>query len=178
VTHSSRHLPGVAASLSVLLAAAVLACGCGGEGPTPSPAPSRAPSAAPSVHLTPVPGGATPSPLEPSGAPTQTDTAWGRIWDDVPDSFPHPSFAIRTDIGEAVSAAFSVGSSSEEAANVMQAGLAAAGYTTDRSGALEDGSIVLDSTGAAAGCQVQTKLTPLSGTTLMTVMFGASCPFE
>ena len=52
------------------------------------------------------------------------------------------------------------------------------GYRTDQSGPLEDGSFVLDSTGAAAGCRVQTTLTPQSGTTLVTILFGAACPFE
>ena len=53
-----------------------------------------------------------------------------------------------------------------------------AGYTTDQSGPLEDGSFVLDSTGASAGCKVQTTLAPQARSTLMTVLFGAACPFE
>jgi hypothetical protein len=60
----------------------------------------------------------------------------------------------------------------------MKAALDAAGYRTDQSGPLEDGTFVLDSTGTSSGCRVQTTLTPLSGTTLMTVMYGAGCPFE
>jgi hypothetical protein len=61
---------------------------------------------------------------------------------------------------------------------LVKVGLDLAGYSTDQSGPLEDGSFVLDSTGTASGCRAQTTLTPLSGTTLMTVLFGADCPFE
>jgi hypothetical protein len=134
----------------------------------------------PSAELTPVPGGATASPPgEPSGTPTQTDTAWGRIWDAVPDSFPRPASSTPADsIAGPVSAAFSVGAGPEEATAAVKAGLDTAGYTTDQSGPLEDGSFVLDSTGTSSGCKAQTTLTPLSGTTLMTVLYGAACPFE
>jgi hypothetical protein len=52
------------------------------------------------------------------------------------------------------------------------------GYSTDQSGPLEDGSVVLDSTGTWEGCRVQTTVTPQSGTTLMTILYGADCPFE
>jgi hypothetical protein len=134
----------------------------------------------PTAELTPVPGGETASPSGgPSGTPTQTDTAWGRIWDAVPDSFPRPGSSIPADsIGGPVSAAFSVGSGAAEATALVKVGLDLAGYSTDQSGPLEDGSFVLDSTGTSSGCRVQTTLTPLSGTTLMTVLFGADCPFE
>jgi hypothetical protein len=162
---------------AALLAAILVAAACGTSGPTSSTAATPATSPSLAAELTPVPGGPTSAPVEPSGTPTQTDTDWGRIWDAVPDSFPRPGTSIPADVGGPVSAAFSVGSGPEEAVMTMQAGLDGAGYSTDRAGHLEDGSIVLDSTGVA-GCQVQTKLTPLSGTTLMTVMFGASCPFE
>ena len=56
--------------------------------------------------------------------------------------------------------------------------LDSAGYATDQSGPLEDGSFVLDSTGAPADCRVQTTLAPQASSTLMTVLFGAACPFE
>jgi hypothetical protein len=60
----------------------------------------------------------------------------------------------------------------------MKAGLDGAGYSTDQSGPLEDGSIVLDSTGGSSACHVQTTIMPLSGTTLLTILYGAGCPFE
>jgi hypothetical protein len=45
------------------------------------------------------------------------------------------------------------------------------------SGPLEDGSRVIDSVGDD-GCRVETVISPLSGTTHVTVRFGAACPFE
>jgi hypothetical protein len=180
----------VSSLVGPVLLAALFVAACGTSVGTPSlVAVSSRPSAAPSVavatspptaELTPVPGGATASPPgEPLGTPTQTNTAWGRIWDALPNSFPRPATSIPADsIAGPVSAAFSVGAGPQEATAAVKAGLDAAGYTTDQSGPLEDGSFVLDSTGTWSGCKAQTTLTPLSGTTLMTVMYGADCPFE
>jgi hypothetical protein len=187
VTRSIRRGSLLGALLTVVLFAA--ACGSSNTTPTsaassapPSVAPSPAPvvTSPPPAELTPVPGGETASPPgEPGSTPTQTDTAWGRIWDAVPDSFPRPAGSTPADsIAGPVSAAFSVGAGAQEATSAVKAGLDAAGYTTDQSGPLEDGSFVLDSTGTRSGCLVQTTLAPQSGTTLMTVMYGAGCPFE
>ena len=97
----------------------------------------------------------------------------------MPDSFPRPAASTPADsITGPVSAAFSVGAGAAAVTATMKAALDAAGYSTDQSGPLEDGSFVLDSAGPSSGCLVQTTLTPLSGTTLMTVMYGAGCPFE
>jgi hypothetical protein len=52
-----------------------------------------------------------------------------------------------------------------------------ASYSTEAlSGPLEDGSFVLDSTGPAPGCRVQVSIAPLGGLTIVTVLYGASCP--
>jgi hypothetical protein len=139
---------------------------------------SAAGSSPASADLTPVPGGGGAS-AAPGGTPTQTDTAWGRIWDAVPASFPRPESAHPADsISGPVSAAFSVGAGPAAVVATMKAGLDVDVYATDVSGPLEDGGYVLDSIGSTAGCRVQTTITPLSGTTLMTVLFGAGCPFE
>jgi hypothetical protein len=45
-------------------------------------------------------------------------------------------------------------------------------------GPLEDGSYVIDSTGDPEGCQVQTRLAPHGEATLVSVLFGAACPFR
>jgi hypothetical protein len=131
--------------------------------------------------LTPVPGGSTAA--SPSGsieAPTQTDTAWGRIWDGLPPSFPLPQGAVPTETGEGpFSASFAVGASGEQSAGLVQRGLQGAGYGIKAvSGPSEDGSFVIEAVGPAPACEVQVRLTPLSGTTHMAVMFGAGCPFE
>ena len=135
---------------------------------------SMAPGAA---SLTPVPNGASPGLPGSGGVPTQTETAWGRIWDRVPDSFPLPQGAIATDTGEgAVSGSFAIGASADQAADFMQARLQAAGYSFESlEGPAEDGGMTLNAV-AAAGCGLQIRLTPLSGTTQMTVMYGAACP--
>jgi hypothetical protein len=43
---------------------------------------------------------------------------------------------------------------------------------------LEDGSVVIDAIGRPQGCAVQVTLTPLSGTTAGTILFGAACAFD
>jgi cytoskeletal protein RodZ len=195
VTPSTSPLPRVATRLATLLAATLLAAACGNSGPTASPSPASAapsprssqaasPSAVPSApanaDLTPVPGGTTAPPVEPSGTPTQTDTAWGRIWDAVPSSFPRLEASLPADsISGPVSAAFVVGAGLADVTATMKRLLdGEGGYRTDQSGPLEDGSFVLDSTGPWEGCRVQTTVTPQSGTTLMTILYGADCPFE
>ena len=193
MTPSTSGLPRVATRLAALLAATLLAAACRSPGPTastsptsaaPSPrssqaaSPSAVPSAPANAELTPVPGGTTA--VEPSGTPTQTDTAWGRIWDAVPVSFPRLEASLPADsVSGPVSAAFVVGAGPADVTATMKRLLdGEGGYTTDQSGPLEDGSFVLDSTGPWEGCRVQTTVTPQSGTTLMTILYGAGCPFE
>jgi hypothetical protein len=158
---------------------ALIFAGCGATGPTPaSNRPGATADASP--VLTPVPGGTTgPSgPVEP--APAQIDTDWGRIWDSLPPSFPVPPEAFPAEPFEGpASAAFGIGASGDQAADRFVAGLAPAGYSIEgRSRPLEDGSVVIDAVGADPACRVQVRVTPLSGTTRVVVMFGAACPFE
>jgi len=77
-----------------------------------------------------------------------------------------------------VSGAFVVDAGPADVTATMKRLLDGAGYSTDQSGPLEDGSFVLDSTGASGGCKVQTTLAPQAKSTLMTILFGAGCPFE
>jgi hypothetical protein len=165
---------------TLLALLALVVAGCGTAAPTSSPSGPPATADASPV-LTPVPGGTTqPSgPVEPA-PPTQTDTAWGRIWDALPPSFPIPPDAIPAEPFEGpASAAFAIGASGEGTADQFVAGLVPAGYSIEgRSQPLEDGSIVIDAVGADPACRVQIRVTPLSGTTRIVVMFGAACPFE
>jgi hypothetical protein len=172
----------IASALAVVL----LLAACGTSGPTQSAPASSAASASPAASpsepdLTPVPGDSTaPSPDGPAGLPTQTDTDWGRIWDALPPSFPVFAGSIPTEaIDGPVSGSMAVPAGAQEAADFMQAALETGGYSTEAmSGPFEDGSYVLDSVGETADCRVETRLTPLSGTTQMTVLFAAGCPFE
>jgi hypothetical protein len=165
---------------TLLALLALIVSGCGAAGPTPSSA-TPGTTVDPSPGLTAVPGGSTqPSgPVEPA-PPTQTDTDWGRIWDALPPSFPIPAEAIPAEPFEGpASAAFAIGASGDQAADQIVAGLVPAGYSIEgRSQPLEDGSIVIDAVGIDPACKVQVRVTPLSGTTRIVVMFGTGCPFE
>lgn len=139
------------------------------------------PSVPAGPSLTPVPGGSNAtSPPSAGEPPTQTDTEWGRIWDALPPSFPLPAGSVPTETGEGpVSATLAVGASADQAAKLVEGALTGRGYSIESaSGPSEDGSFVIDAVGAAPECMVQVRLTPLSGTTSMAVMFGAGCPFE
>lgn len=159
----------------------VVLVACGG---TVSPRPESATPATATATR----GGPTPVPTaprdgesaSPSAAISQTDTDWGRIWDALPDAFPRYPGSIPTETGQAgpVSAEFAVPAGPDSVVTWLRASLQGAGYSTEAlSGPLEDGSRVIDSV-ADGGCRVQTIVTPLSGTTHVTVRFGAACPFD
>jgi hypothetical protein len=61
----------------------------------------------------------------------------------------------------------------------MQSALELANYSTfTMSGPFEDGSHVIESVGDADACRVETRVTPLSGTTHVRVRMSSDCPFE
>ena len=168
----------------VLLLFAACSGGTGVDEPLASaaeatPPPTRAnPSDLPSVQA--VPETDEPSASE-EAAVTQTDTDWGRIWDALPASFPVYPDAVETEeagAGEPVSATFSTAAAADELATWMQSRLELATFSTEAlSGPLEDGSFVLDSVGDE-GCRVQTSVAPAGALTIVTVRYGADCPFE
>lgn len=155
------------------LALAVAACGG-------SPTPSGSAEAPTPPAPTNVPGGAdrTPGPtpgLLPSGA-------WGAAWDALPPGFPVPAGAKQADPGDPAdgpaSGAFVIDGAADDAVAQMQRQLGAAGYSTEAlSGPFEDGSFVIDSVGPDPACRVQTRVRPLGGTTMITILFGAACPW-
>jgi len=162
----------IAAGLALVVAA------CGGSGtPTPPATATPAPTL-PAPTDVPGGGGRTPGPT-PGLLPSQ---AWGAAWDALPPGFPVPPNAKPADPGDPadgpVSGAFVVGGAPGDVAKAMQNALGAAGYRTEAlSGPLEDGSLVIDSVGRDPACRVQTRVRPLGGTTMITVLFGASCPW-
>jgi hypothetical protein len=108
--------------------------------------------------------------------------AWGAAWDALPPGFPVPAGATPADPGDPsdgpVSGAFVVDGAPDDVAEAVQNGLTAAGYSTEAlSGPFEDGSLVIDSVGPDPACRVQTQVRPLGGTTMITVLFGAACPW-
>lgn len=166
--------------LLLTIPAVVLLTGCGATTPSttappvaPSPAPSEttiaeAPSAASSVAS-----------AAASLAAGQSDTDWGRIWDSVPAGFPRfPGSTPAADAApDPVSARFSVpGGDAHAIATWMQGALEQAHLdTVGLNGPAEDGSFVLDSSGAGQ-CRVQTTIAPLGDLTFISVLYGSDCP--
>ena len=152
---------------TVPLALALAACGPAVPTTPAVPAPSGSPDISAS-------GG-------PSTAPgsEQTDTGWGRIWDDVPAGFPRfPGSTAADDAApEPASLRLAVPDGDPQAiAAWMQAALETATYSTEGlSGPFEDGSLVLDSVGDG-DCRIETVVAPLGGMTFVTVRYGAACP--
>ena len=171
---------GPAARPTALLALViVLLAGCGQNVTTPTPSATDAPpSATPSDGPTAVPTDAGTSP-EPT-PPGQSDTDWGRIWDALPESFPEFAGASPAETGEGpASAVLDVGDTDPaEVAAYYVGALEAAGYSTlARSDPREDGSIEAEWAGDTT-CRVRATITPLGGTTIVTILYGADCPFE
>ena len=135
----------------------------------PTPPPTAAPSTA------------GPSTAAPSSTPAagQTDTEWGRIWDDIPSGFPlYPGAAPAEDMTrDIVSASYAVeGADPQAVVDWMQEQLEGALFATvGRNGPLEDGGFVLDSVGVA-GCRIQVRATPMGGLVNLTIRYEASCP--
>jgi hypothetical protein len=161
--------------LVAALTATVLFAGCG-----PTATTSLAPSA--SSPGAPIAGAsAEASTQAPSAAVgTQTDTEWGRIWDNVPIGFPrYPGSSVADDTSpEPVSATYAIagGGDPEQIASWMQAALETATFSTEGlSGPREDGGFILDSVGNG-GCRIEVVITPMGGLTFVTVRYGAACP--
>jgi hypothetical protein len=170
----SRRLFSIAPlTLAVLLAA----CGSGGQ--TPAPAPSEAPSVEPGASASEVATSPAATAAASAAAVTQTDTEWGRIWDDVPPGFPRFPGSTPADgaIPDPVSATFSVANDdTAEIAAWMQGALETATFSTESlSGPLEDGSFVLESVGEG-DCRIQVAVAPMGGLTFLIVRYGAACP--
>jgi hypothetical protein len=170
----------------LLLAAmlAVAACGSASEsgapvasiGATDAPPPSA--TAPPTTEASGQPTAEATAEASPAGL-TQSDTAWGRIWDGVPTGFPRAAGARDADdaTAEPVSDAYVVeGGDAADIVATLQAAMEGATYSTESlSGPLEDGSFVLESTGPT-DCRVQTAIVPQGGLILVTVLYGAACP--
>lgn len=176
-------------SLSAVLVTATLAvAACVGAAPaslTPpsAAAPSTGATSAPSTAAGSAPAASATGGPSASGAPsgsrgpTQTTTAWGRIWDSIPPAFPRYAGSTPTETGRGpMSAEFTVpGAAPDVVTTWLAAALAAAGWTNQMAGPLEDGSRQINSTGAD-GCLAQTTVVRLGGTTTVSVLYGAACP--
>ena len=171
----------LAAAAALVVAASVAFAACTGPAPTqttPAPTVPRATASAsllPVDSPTPVPGPtATPGPTLPG----QTDTAWGRIWDALPPAFPAFAGSRPTDTGAGpASGMFDVAGAAGDIASFYRTALEGAGFTTvSYDGPLDDGGWVVGSSGAN-GCALQVSIVPLGGSTTVTILYGAACPF-
>lgn len=182
----SRHL---ALALAIgLVVGAVAACDAGSAspassadtGPAATPAPTRVQFVTAAPQPTEVPGGQTPGPEPtlgpgPGGATTQTD--WGEIADVLPGDFPvFPGADVADPPAEPVSGAFIAPAPVDEVASWYQDALEMTGKTTiSLSSALEDGSRILDMQGDIPECLVQVAFSPVDGSTMIIVRYGAGC---
>lgn len=161
------------ARVLVLITGAVALVGC-----NPYVPPSSSAEASVSAVPTPASAGA-PEAQSPVPAVGQTDTAWGRIWDGVPEAFPVYPGATPADEAavEAVSATFALeGADARSVVGWLQTEMERATFATAAlNGPLEDGGFVLESTGPS-GCRIEVAVAPLGGLTMVGVRYGAACP--
>ena len=167
----------------ILLATLVVGiAACGGSTASVSRGPSPTASLIPAA-TSPMTAGPTATVMAgPSATVTtsQTDTAWGRIWDALPAGFP--TFPGSTPSEEASSEPASAtlvvdGDVARAVATTTESKLKAGGYHTDGlSGPLEDGSYTLEMRGAAAGCRIMVTAQPTGGLTTVTILYGSGCP--
>jgi hypothetical protein len=113
--------------------------------------------------------------------PGQSETSWGPIWNDVPDSFPVPIDAAVADPDHGpVSGAWTVPIAAVSAvalAGYYRDALDEIGWGTGVDGPLEDGSYTVWSSNGY-GCDTLTTILPRGSESLVTVLFGAGCPFR
>jgi hypothetical protein len=155
--------------------------GCGSSGALDATSPGAAGTPAvpvASVDASTGPGSAAPS----DSTVTQSDTAWGRIWDTLPTTFPTiPGATVSEEAASgAASAVLTVnGQSPKDVAALMQRLLSGAGYSTiGLTGPLENGGYVVDMAGRPQGCKVQVTAAPTGSVTTVTVLYGTTCPHD
>jgi hypothetical protein len=162
-------------ALVLTFSLALAACGFGNEadltsppGPSDGVATAR-PTAAPTEEPT----------LDPN-LPPQADTEWGTIWTALPPSFPEFKDAQTADPEAGpVSGAFTVANSAADAkavADFYLAGLDALGYGTGVDGPIEDGSYSVWASDGF-GCDSLVTVLPRGDESLVTILYGAGCPF-
>jgi hypothetical protein len=104
-------------------------------------------------------------------------TGFGRILDALPPSFPKLPGQEPADTGAGPASGSVVANLDVAAASgAIRTALTAAGWTVDAGSPLEDGSVVLEASGANA-CKAEIRFTPRTGSVIMTVLYGATCPY-
>jgi hypothetical protein len=182
----ARLVVSLQALLLTLVAFAVAACGQPGTQPAASGSASTGPTSRTGPDLTPVPGGASAAPTPFASIkvgpdrPDITDVeGFGAIRDRLPASFPRldgQEPADGADVEGATSGSFAVNQTADGAAAAMATRLQRAGWSVEVGSPLEDGTVVLEADGPAAGCRTEVRFTPKTGSVVMSVLYGASCP--
>ena len=163
------------ACLRTAALAALLVAGCSTPAVTPRP----------TIVAT-----STPIPVQPTlptDTPVQTiqagqvDTAWGPIWETLPEGFPVPPGAQDAEAETTVSAAYTVPTSSlPDARRVVGfygQEFSSVGYGGGVDGPFEDGSYSAWASNGY-GCDMMVEAVPRgSEETYVTVLYGALCPF-
>jgi hypothetical protein len=164
---------------AVVLALGLAATGCASPTVTPPISPTdTSPSSAPATSTSP-PGTPSPTPSPPtSPAAGLTETDWGTIRDALPPGFPRYPGSTPTETGGgAASAVFDVPADVPTVTTWLQDALERAGFSTlSLSGPGEDGSMEIESVGPTTQCRVRTTVARLGGSTIVTVLYGGSCP--
>jgi hypothetical protein len=182
----ARLIGSLPALLLTLVAIAIVGCG---QPDTAPPASRSGPAGATdgaSPGLTPVPGGASAAPTPFASiqvGPARPDTTdvegFGAIRDRLPPSFPRldgQEPADGADAHGATSGDFAVNLTAEQAAAAMATRLQRAGWSVEVGSPLEDGTVVLVADGPAAACRAEVRFAPKTGSVVMSVLYGASCP--
>ena len=123
----------------------------------------------------------------PSAAPTgslvapltgQTDTDWGRIWDDLPADFPiYPGATPSEEAATGPASATLVvdGADARTIVTWLTGQLKLEAYDVESGGPMEDGSFVIDAE-RQPECAVHVDVAPLGTVTTITILYGAPCP--
>lgn len=164
---------------TVVLPLVVAGCtGAGTSGSSTAASTAAPPSA--SIPTAPSPAAGGSSPGAPPSLPTTTQTAWGRIWDELPTTFPIYSGAEPADAGDGpASAILDIPARVATVAAWYRSALPRAGYDIDAvAGPLEDGSTVIDAVGDEPTCRVEASIVPHGDRATATILFAAACPFR
>jgi hypothetical protein len=163
---AARPLLMLATAVAVVAAAG---CATGPGRSTPAGPAGSGPTA--------VPGGRA-SQAASVRPPSTTETEFGTIYDSLPSTFPKLVGQEPAPTGAGpTSGSFVANMSVTDARKIIEVGLIAQGWRVAVGSPLEDGSVVLEAT-AAGGCKTEVRFVPLSGTVIMSVLYGASCPFS
>ena len=181
-----RSRPTDVRALVVLFAATGLLAACTGAAspataPTTSnPSPSTSTPAQTLAAVTPAPSAPLAAVTPTPGTATVVTVAWGKIWDQVPASFPLPSDAEPAQPADPVegpsSGVFTTSLGVDEAAHGIEAGLTTAGWSLEATTSGEDGSRDISAVRASPGCRSRVIVRPLGSVHFVTVYYGAGCP--